>query len=274
MVQTFRHDMWGNVCTDAIIECGIEERWFGPVQATVFELYPNAPMLNSIRGAAEPGAVREGHLWAAIEWADSFDVDYGVPVARGRPGAELAEELLNWKGFEQGMSLTKFARDVRSLNMPEDPAGITVWELGCQEESGETMTVAADALELPGVSGTLLFALPVQRRWRCYTAELEDKVVGFGSMLIDGGIAEFGIDATFEEARERGCNRALLRRRLLDAARAGCHTVFAEIGEWGAAELDEARAHLVHMGFEEAHRSQVWRRPREWRPEQREFPVY
>ena len=50
-------------------------------------------------------------------------------------------------------------------------------------------------------------------------------------MLIDDGVAEFGIAATLEPARGRGCQLALLHRRILDAAAAGCHTLFVETGE-------------------------------------------
>ncbi len=83
--QEFRADMWGTACEDAIYECGIAERRFGPVQANVIESLPAAPALNAVLGAAEPGAVAEGHLADAIEWTDSFHVDYRVQVGRDRP---------------------------------------------------------------------------------------------------------------------------------------------------------------------------------------------
>jgi hypothetical protein len=63
-------------------------------------------------------------------------------------------------------------------------------------------------------------------------------------MLIDDGVAQLGLDGTVEGCRRRGCNQALLRRRLLDAAQAGCHTVFVELGECEPDRLGPAYRNL------------------------------
>jgi GNAT superfamily N-acetyltransferase len=259
--KLFRADMWRTVCEDAVIECGIGERWFGPVQVTVFEALPNAPLLNNVLGAAEPGAVENGCLAAAIEWADSFDVGYRVPVAQGRPGTAAAEAWLNHDGFEQGDGLVKYVRDASLPDLPGSPE-ITVWEIGQEEAHGETMVYAAEeALHLPASASSLLFGLPVQERWRTFTAELEGEIVSFGAVLIEGGVAELGVDATLEEARGRGCNQALLRERILAAVEAGCHTLFAELGT-GEPEADAALGrNLLRAGFIPAYHSTNWRRP-------------
>jgi GNAT superfamily N-acetyltransferase len=258
--QTCRSDMWRTVCDDAICECGIEEARFGPIQVTVFEAQPDAPALNTVLGAAEPGAVEQGHLAAAIEWADGFDVDYRVPVARGRPGMAAAEAWLNSHGFEQGRALARYIRDATPPSQPGDPA-ITVWEIGEEDAAGETMAhLAAPALGLRGSAGSLLFSLPGQEHWRVYTAELEEEIVSFGSMLINGEIAWIGLDATAEKARRRGCNQALLRERILAAGEAGCETIFAELDESDAEQVPIAARNLIRAGFVPAHGSMSWRR--------------
>lgn len=259
--KTFRSDMWGTVCDDAVVECGIAEACFGPVQVTVFEALPDDPSLNLILGAAEPGAVAKGHLADAIAWADEFDVSYRVAVARDRPGTAAAEDHLNRQGFEQGRGVWKYVRDASWPDLPGNPA-ITVWEIA-EEAAGETMVFdAAPALGLPPKAATLLFALPIHERWRTYTAELEDRIVSFGSMLIDGGIAHVGLDATVEAARGRGCNQVLLRRRILAAAEAGCQTIFAELDEGETEGLAIAGRNLLRAGFVPAYRSMHWQRPR------------
>jgi GNAT superfamily N-acetyltransferase len=260
--KAFRADMWQTVCEDAVVECGIEEACFGPVQATVFEALPDAPNLNVVLGAAEPGAVEEGHLSAAIKWADEFDVDYRVPVARGRPGMELAETWLNWNGFEQGRGVLRYVRDASPPEQAGDPA-ITVWEIGAEEADGETMLFdAAPAMGLPGPAGNLLFALPIQERWRSYTAELDGRIVSFGSMLLHDGVARVGLDATVPEARRRGCNQVLLRERILAAIDAGCQTIFAELDECESEAVAGAARNLLRAGFVPAYPSMNWQRPR------------
>jgi Acetyltransferase (GNAT) domain len=260
--KTFRSDMWGTVCEDAVLECGIAENWFGPVQVTVFQTLPDDPSMNVILGAAEPGAVEDGHLANAIAWADEFQVGYRIAVARDRPGTAAAEDFLNRRGFEQGRGFWKYVRDTSWPDLPGNPA-ITVWEIGGQEAAGETMVFdAAPALGFPSKAASLLFALPLQERWRTYTAELEGRIVSFGSMLIDNRVAHLGLGATVPEARCRGCHQVLLRKRILAAIEAGCHTIFAEIGEGGTEGISAAGRNLLRAGFVPAYRSMNWQRPR------------
>jgi GNAT superfamily N-acetyltransferase len=264
--KRLRHDMWQTVASDAIDECGIEERCFGPVQATAFEAMPEFPSLNQVLGAAEPGAVSGGHLAAAIEWVDSLGVDYRVPVARRRPGMAAAESWLNRHGFEQGRGLAKYVRDGSLPDLPPTP-DITVWEIGEREADGETLVDgAAPLLGMPSPASSLLFGLPSQENWRTYTAELEGEIVSFGSMLIHDGVALLGFDATTPEARGRGCNQALLRQRLLAAFDAGCETVAMELPESDEEGVEAAARNLYRAGFIPAYRSMNWQRPRTWIP--------
>lgn len=260
--KRLRHDMWRTAAPEAVAELGIEERCFGPVQVTVVEAVPQSPELNQVRGAAEPGAVEDGHLAAAIEWADGRGIDYRVPVASRRPGTGAAEDWLNRHGFEQGRGLVKYVRDASSPLVPGVP-GVTVWEIGEDADmAGETMFFSAvPALGLPSAAGILLFSLPAQENWHTYTAELEGEIVSFGSMLIHEGVAVLDLDATVEEFRGRGCNQALLRARLLTAAEAGCGTVVAELPEGEDEGVAAAVRNLLRAGFVPAYRSVSWQRP-------------
>ena len=79
-------------------------------------------------------------------------------------------------------------------------------------------------------------------------------------MLIQGDLAEFGIAATLEPARGRGCQRALLHRRILDAADAGCHTLFVETGERVPDRPSASYRNILRAGFEEAYLRPNWTR--------------
>jgi len=262
VTKTLRSDMWRTVCEDAVDECGILEAWFGPVQVTIFEAMPDWPALNLVLGAAEPGAVEDGHLAEAVLWADQFGVDYRVTVAHDRPGTALAERWLNWNGFEQRRGRVKFIRDSSPTDLPINRE-MDVWEIGQEVWHGETMTDAAErAMKLPFPASHLLFALPNQQHWRTYTVELEGGVVSCGSMLLQDGVGLLGLDGTVEEYRGRGCNLALLRRRILTAIEAGCHTMFAELDESGSEGVAVAGRNLLRAGFVPACRSMNWQRPR------------
>lgn len=263
VAQRFRRDMWRSVVAEAVTESGVEEARFGPVQATAFGDLPEAPGLNQIQGAAEEGAVEDGCLATAIEWMRAREVDYRVPVAERRPGTKDAEAWLSERGYERGGGWVKLVRPATAPEWPEDP-DIEIFELGDDEADGEGLSsIVAEALELPITAGTLFFSLPQEEDWRCYTAALgpDGEIVATGSMLIVDGIAQIGPGMTLEHARGQGCNTALLRRRLVDAAEAGCHTVFVELGEVGSRILAAAYRGLCRAGFEEAYQSRNWQRP-------------
>jgi hypothetical protein len=263
VAQRFRRDMWKSVVTEAVTESGVEVESFGPVQATAFGDLPEVHGLNQVQGAAEPGAVEDGHLAAAIEWMRAREVDYRVPVAESRPGTEDAEAWLTERGYERGGGWVKLVRDASPPDWPEDPR-IAIYEIGDDEADGEGLsTIVSEALELPVTAGTLFFSLPQEDNWRCYTAALgpDEPVVATGSMMIVDGVAQLGPGMTLEEARGYGCNTALLRRRLVDAIEAGCHTIFVELGEVDPDTLMSTYRRLSRAGFEEAYQSRNWQRP-------------
>ncbi len=263
VAQRFRRDMWDSVVPEAISESGVEVQRFGPVQATAFGDLPEVPLLQQIQGAAEPGAIDDGHLAAAVEWMRAREVDYRIPVAGGRPGADAAEDWLGGRGYEQGGGWVKLVRDGSPPDFQVDP-GIVIYRLGEDEADGEGLsTISAEALEIPLVAGTLFFSLPQQNGWHCYTAALgpDEVPVATGSMLIVDGVAQLGAGSTLAHARGHGCNAALLHRRLRDAHRAGCHTVFAEVGECDLASWSAVCRNLLRAGFEEAYEGRNWQRP-------------
>jgi hypothetical protein len=262
VAQRFRLEMWSSVVQIAVLEEGVEAQRFGPVLATSFGERPLEPALNQIRGAAQPGAVAEGHLGDAVEWMRAREVEYRVLVAEDGAGAGEAEEWLGDHGYERDAAWTRFVREGAPPELPADPE-VEVFALG-EEIDGEGFSaIVREALGLPEIAETLLFSLPVEPGWRCYTATVppEGRLLAAGAMLINDGVAQLGLDATLEPGRGRGANKALLRRRLLDAAEAGCHTVFAELGESEPESLAAHAHNLRAAGFAEASGSHVWRRP-------------
>jgi hypothetical protein len=263
VAQQYRRDMWNSVTPDAVSESGVELRRFGPVQVTAFADLPEAEALNQIQGAAEPGALEEGHLARAIEWMRSREVDYRVPVADGRPGTTAVRGWLGKRGYELGGGWVKFVRDTSPPDWPEDQ-DVEIYELGEDEADGEGLSdLVSEAFELPLTASALFFSLPQRPNWRCYTAALgpQKGIVATASMMISGGIARLGLAATHPTAWGRGCHRALLRRRLVDAAAAGCHTAFVELGDFKGSHMEGARHNLLRAGFREAYGSRNWQRP-------------
>ncbi len=253
----FWRGIWESVPAEIAAEHGVEVGDFGPIQVTAIRALGQLGMLNLVLGAAE--ALDRSNLEAALAWAEERSTPY-VSVTPDLPGSAAAEEWLRDRGFEPAYAWMKFVRDSHPPRFPP-PEGVEVVEVTSpdQEPFG---TIAALGFGMPAWGAELFAHLPGRDGWRCYVARVDGEVSGCGAMVIENGIAELGIGATLEDARGRGCQTALLRRRIEDAVAAGCHTLFVETGERVPDRPSASYRNILKAGFEEAYLRPNWKRPR------------
>ncbi|HEX5989176.1 MAG TPA: GNAT family N-acetyltransferase [Solirubrobacterales bacterium] len=253
--RRFWRDIYESVPAEVAEERGIEVREFGPIQVTSVKALGQVGMLNLVLGAAE--AAEQSDLEAAVAWAEERSTPY-VSVTPDLPGSTAAEEWLRARGFEPTYAWMKFVRDPHPPRFPA-PEGVEVVEVTApdQEPFG---TIAALGFGMPAWGAELFAHLPGRDGWRCYVARIDGEACGCGAMVIDDGVAELGIGATLEPARGRGCQTALLRRRILDAAAAGCHTLLVETGERVPDRPAASYRNILKAGFEEAYLRPNWQR--------------
>ncbi len=256
--RRFWREIWHSVPPAVAAEHGIELRVFGPVQATVVGDLSRVEMLNLILGATEPGAAAEGHLSAAIDWVITRGVFPYVPVTPGLADTAAAEAQLTASGFAVGHSWMKFVRDSHPPRFTP-PDDVEVIELSGDDQEPFGM-IAATGFGMPAWASTFFARLPGREEMRCYVARVDGETQACGAMLIHEGVAELGIGATLESARRRGCQLALLHRRILDASAAGCHTLFVETGERAPDRPSGSYRNILRAGFKEAYLCPNWRR--------------
>ncbi|HEX2392793.1 MAG TPA: hypothetical protein VHI77_07725 [Solirubrobacterales bacterium] len=254
--RRFWREIWESVPEDVAGEQGIELKRFGPLQASLAAALPSTGVFNLLLGAAEPGAVSGGHLAAAAEWAAALGVAPYVPVTPGLAESEAAERWLAANGYTAGYAWMKFVRDVHPPRFP-DPPGVEVIEVEAGSEEPFGM-LAAGGFGFPAWAAAFFARLPGMDGWRCYVARVDGTARACAAMLIDGEIAEFGIAATLEGGRRRGCQLALLRRRILDAAEAGCRLLFVETGARTEGLPAGSYRNILRAGFEEAYLRPNW----------------
>lgn len=252
-------DVWRSPVLEAVQEEGIEWRSYGPILAMSVATLPKTPMLNFALGATERGAVADGHLATALEWLESLGVDFRVPIAADEPETGAAEDLLNRKGYERAEIQARFVRDTSPPEFPHPP-GIGIDEHIEFTEGFDDLVV--EGFELEPMAGCLFGCLPERQDWRCYIAFDEvDEYGGCGSMMVQQKVAQLAFAAASEEVRGGGCHMALLRRRILDAAAAKCHTMVAHVTE--SPENPDLPSpgcrNLVRAGFKQASVRQTWR---------------
>jgi hypothetical protein len=257
--RRFWRDIWESVPAEVAAEHGIELGRFGPVQATVAAALPQRAMLNLVLGATGPKALKDGHLGEALEWARSRGVDPYVPVTPGTVASEGAERWLQVHGYERGYAWMKFTRDAHPPRFEVSDA-VEVVELDAASEEPFGM-IAATGFGLPAWGAAFFARLPALEHWRCYVARVDGEAQACAAMLLHEGFAEFGIAATLEPARGRGCQLALLHRRIVDAASAGCHTLFVETGERVPGRPAASYRNILRAGFEEAYLRPNWSPP-------------
>jgi GNAT superfamily N-acetyltransferase len=254
--RRFWREIWESAPAEVARERGVELRDFGPIQASIVSDLAQVGMMNLLLGAAEDPAGE--NLRAAAEWAESRGVAPYVPLTPGLPGSEQAETWLRENGFEPAYAWMKFVRDPHPPRFPA-PDGVEVVELSAPEEA-PFGTIAAIGFGLPAWAVQFFAHLPGRDGWRCYVARVDGEAQACAAMLIDGGIAQFGIAATLEAARGRGCQTALLRQRIRDAAEAGCRTLFVETGERVPERPSASYRNILNAGFEEAYLRPNWQR--------------
>jgi hypothetical protein len=256
--RRFWRDIWDSVPAEVAAEHGIEARDFGAVQASAVSSLAGVGMMNLVLGAAEPGAVADGHLASASAWMNSCGVGSYVPVAPGLPATDIATAWLAENRFTPGYAWMKFVRDPHPPRFAA-PRGVEVVELSDPGQEPFGM-IAATGFGLPAWGSAFFADLPGREGWRCYIGRVNGEAQSCAAMHIHDGIAEFGIAATLEPARGRGCQLALLRQRILDAADAGCHTLFVETGERVPDRPSASYRNILRAGFEEAYLRPSWRR--------------
>jgi GNAT superfamily N-acetyltransferase len=256
--RRFWRECWEATPAGVAAEHGIAVREFGPVQASVVAGLCDVPMMNLVLGATRENAIAGGHLEAACEWTRSRGVTSYVPVSPGLPSTAAAEDWLGANGFSPGYGWMKFVRDPHPprFKMP----AVEVLEIGA--DSTEPFgAIAAAGFGLPAWAGAFFAGLPGRDGWRCYVARVGGATQACAAMLIDAGVAEFGVAATLEPARGQGCQLALLHRRIADAVEAGCHILFVETGERVEGRPAGSYRNILRAGFEEAYLRPNWTRP-------------
>jgi hypothetical protein len=248
----FWREIWDSVPTAVGVAKGVRRAEFGPVQATVTASASEQRFLNLILGTAAADAAAEGFVEEAVEWVREQGVRGFALLDPNLPGAGAAERALSQAGYDREHDWMRFVRDAHPPRF-KVAADVEVVELDGSEEDAPFGAIAALGFGLPAWVASLFAPLPSLPDWRCYLALLDGEPQACAAMLLDGEVAELGVAATLEGGRRRGCQLALLGRRIEDAASAGARTLFVETGARVPGHPSTSYGNLLRAGFEEAY---------------------
>lgn len=137
------------------------------------------------------------------------------------------------------------AREIR----PEElPVWADIWLAAYAESLGVTQAMAEQI-----ASATRL--LHGQPGWGLYLAFVGEQPAAAGALYVQDGVGSLLIGGTLPAFRRLGCQQALLRARMADAARQGCDLVAAQAG------LDTTSQHnMERAGMRTAYTRAFWLR--------------
>ncbi len=253
--KDFWQALWDTACEDAVVDLGIDMIQLGPVAAAIVAEEPTELALNFILGAGAPGAIETGYLPAAVTWMERHDVDFRVPLWRGLPEREPAEEWLRSQSYRHVDGPAKLLRDGSPPSF-QSPPGIDIYERVHPWEDEGFADPLAESLGFAGWASTFFFDLPGTAGWRCYVSVAGDEPLAYVAMRVDDGIAVLVLASRLARKGEGIGQDAVLHRCIADAAAAGCHTM--AVADAGCEPAASDRESLIRAGFEEAVSTCTW----------------
>lgn len=253
----FWREIWDATPPAVAVAKGVRRAEFGPVQATAVAALPEVRVFNLILGATHADAAAGGFLAEAIEWTRAQGTRGFALLTPDRPDTATAAATLTAAGFEPADGWMRFVRDAHPPRF-KVAEGVEVVEIDGSTEDAPFGSIAALGFGFPPWVASLFAPLPTLPDWRCYLARSDGEPQACAAMLVAGEVAKLGIAATLPDGRRRGCQLALLRRRIEDAAAAGARTLFVETGARVPGRPSTSYANILRAGFEEAYVSPGW----------------
>lgn len=183
----------------------------------------------------------------------------------------LAGDLGAWGDFLAGRGWRRIGRQTvlaADLGWHQvEPDGTAVRPIGPDRLHtwGQILTDAYEVSpqEAPAIASawTALLQNPgEQATSRLYLAWVDGRPVGTGLCWSSGGLAGLYCGAVLPPFRRRGAARALLQRRLYDAAQDGDRLAYLQTEEGSPVE----HLCLAHLHFEHLYRRELWAPARDW----------
>jgi ribosomal protein S18 acetylase RimI-like enzyme len=234
-----------------------------PALPDLLQRVSNAFMLDWLSKKEGVELVRIGDAVAALSrsepWLDFVNRVYGVPPS-------LEEALVPYRAaglrpwFELPPGAGELERELERAGAERlgdhavlaGPAKAPGPELDVRESEAEVF--ARTFVRAVGAPDEARASI---ERWnaRLYVAYVDGEPAGAAALTIDGVVGHLANAATIPAFRGRGAQTALIRRRIRDAAAAGCTLVST-----GTSDAT-SRRNLERAGLREVYRNSVWRGP-------------
>ena len=203
--------------------CDIHVRRFGThVGATAAAGLPDIDWMQHVMGLA-PGD--EALVPEIAAWYSNLGVRPRFEVAPADGFVPLAAALSDVGARPTGFIDALWARLATPAGDTDDEVDVRI-----VESSSDDSAVFARVLlgghgvpdDTPTEHWTGVARWSEEPGWTCYLASVDGEPIGAAALAVDDGVGYLASASTLPAGRRRGCQRALIHRRLSDAAAAGC----------------------------------------------------
>lgn len=213
---------------------GIQTQRLGPLSVITAAAVPNLELVNRILGAGPEDleALRE-----AAAFMRQRGIRPRVDICPLNDGAAFLKRLHEDGWRAQSFQVALFGEPKSTV--PPLPPGVEIRVITSDEEAksaGEAYAagfMTGGGTQLSAMSTMLADIIPVvwnQPGWLAYLALADGCPAGAALLYIAEGIGCLAGASTLPESRGRGVQKALLHRRIADAAAAGCDLVTSQTG--------------------------------------------
>lgn len=225
---------------------GVAVREFNHVVATMMCAHPEA-WWNRIAGLASGD---ENLIDEILAWYHKANVQGYFEIVPYQSSESLLRALAA-RGFYQS-SFRSVLCSVPEPGQPPPAVGIVVREQ-------EDLTLFSELARETGFApeGDAGFWKQVTRaefaEWRCYVAFVNGEAAAHGALYVRERVGACAFGATKEQFRGRGCQPALLRQRITDAAASRCDLIISTANPGSISQRNMER-----VGFRLAYTKAIW----------------
>jgi hypothetical protein len=225
---------------------------FGRAQGACCPEHPGVDFLNTVHRllpdeAEQVPAIADRYRAAGVQaWLELMPA----------PDFDRLATALDRAGGRQIGFLAVHERDLPAAPSGDLPAGVAIEPVGADlDDFARVLPEGHDVPEpdLGGASARTRHQAAIEGA-RLYLATVDGAPAAAAVLFVAGEVAYLANASTLARFRRRGCQGALIQRRLADAAEAG-HRRICTITTWGS----QSHANMARAGFRVAYTKAVWR---------------
>lgn len=206
-----------------------------------------AAQFNRVIGLTEANTE---HVDAILNFYREVNLRPYLELTPGLTGDQLPRRLHQQGAYHAGFNAVTWATPARETKPPAPGVEVRPVAAG---ELDVFLSVFLEGFTAPTASAANMQFWLNPPGWHLYLATVEDTPAGAAVLYIDDGIGYLAAASTIPAMRGRGCQTALLNRRIAEAARHDCELITAQC-QFGS----DSHRNMQRVGLEMAYNKAMW----------------